>query len=84
MAIRKRPRNIKEFIDQADKKPAKVKAFREDNREKKENSFKNMSATFDLVEYELLKQASKLSNRSMKGYIRYAVSKVAKEELNLN
>ncbi|HEY9017696.1 hypothetical protein [Thiomicrospira sp.] len=78
MVTKRKPKSIEEFVDAADKQPVKTV----NNASSQADSVRHMGASFSEEEYNLLKMAAKQTSRSMKGYIRYAVTKAAKEDLN--
>jgi len=78
VVTKRKPKSIEEFVDAADRQPIKSPSI----SATKADSVRHMGASFSEEEYNLLKMAAKLTSRSMKGYIRYAVTKAAKEDLN--
>jgi len=74
-------KTIERWAENADKTPNKA-SDEASNQTQKEQIIKKMGISFSEEEYLLLKEAAAKSKRSMQNFIRYAVEKTAKEELN--
>ncbi|GAB6035420.1 hypothetical protein [Galenea microaerophila] len=74
-------KKIENWAANADKTPNKA-SNEASSQTEKEQIVKKMGISFSEEEYLLLKEAATKSKRSMQNFIRYAVEKTAKEELN--